>query len=371
MSATIGNKLKFTIFGESHGVAIGGIIDGLVPGIKLDMTFINNQMNRRRPGSSDISTPRSEADKVEILSGIFDGATTGTPLAFEIRNTNQHSSDYEKTKNLMRPGHADFTGHIKYNGYNDYRGGGHFSGRITAPLTFAGAIALLILSKAGIKINAHVLSIGDISDERFDPITGNIELSDKLKTMEIPVLNEMKARLMKECILDAKNHKDSVGGVVECAITGIPAGIGSPFFGSVESRLAQMMFAIPAIKAVEFGDGFNLAKIRGSEANDAMEIRGDEINHTTNHNGGILGGITNAMPIIFRVGIKPTPSIARSQETIDIHTKKNTVIEVHGRHDPCIVPRAVSVIESAAALVLLDMILDEMPELLKRGMKYD
>lgn len=367
MSATIGNKLKFTIFGESHGVAIGGIIDGLLPGIKLDMEYINEQMDRRRPGRNDMSTPRKESDKAEILSGLFDGVTTGAPLAFEIRNSDQHSRDYEKTKSLMRPSHADYTGHIKYSGYNDYRGGGHFSGRITAALTFAGAISSMILEQVGITVNAHVLSIGNISDDKFDSQTANKELREKLKTMDLPVLNQAKGNLMRELILETKSKNDSVGGVVECSAIGLPAGIGSPFFDSVESKLAHIMFSVPAIKGIEFGDGFEISKLRGSKANDSMHIDNFAINHKSNHNGGILGGITNAMPLIFRVAVKPTPSIGLTQETIDIQTKTDSQIEIKGRHDPCIVPRVVPVIESAAALVLLDMILDEMPNLIKQS----
>ena len=365
MSTTLGTKLKLTIFGESHGASIGGVIDGILPGVKLDMDYIEAVMKRRMPGQNDMSTPRKEADKAEILSGIFNGITTGAPIAFESRNSNQHSSDYEKTKNLMRPGHADYTGYMKYKGYSDYRGGGHFSGRLTAVLTFAGAIASYILEGANIFTTAHVLSIGEVVDENLNSMTGSAQLRDRLKQMELPVISEEKEILMRNLIQDAKANHDSIGGVVECAITGVPAGIGSPFFDSVESRLSHMLFSIPAVKGIEFGDGFEMSKARASMVNDEMSIIDGEVTHKSNHNGGILGGITNAMPIIFKTAIKPTPSIAMSQNTVDINNSSDAIIEIKGRHDPCIVPRVVPVIESVSAFVILDMMLDENPEYIK------
>ncbi len=365
MSATLGKKLKLTIFGESHGKAIGGIIDGILPGIRLDMDYIETVMNRRMPGQNNMSTTRKETDKVEILSGVFDGVTTGSPIAFEIRNSNQHSGDYEKTKNLMRPGHADYTGYVKYSGYNDYRGGGHFSGRLTAVLTFAGAIASYVLEKAKIFTIAHVLSIGEVKDENLNPMTGSLELKDKLKQMQLPAIDEEKEVLMRELIQEAKSNMDSIGGVVECAVVGLPVGIGSPFFDSVESRLSHMLFSVPAIKGIEFGDGFEMSKLRGSLSNDQMSIVNGEITHNSNHNGGILGGITNAMPIMFKVAVKPTASISKSQNTVDITNLEDAKIEITGRHDPCIVPRVIPVIESVAAFVILDMIMDEKPEYIK------
>ena len=357
MSNTFGQKLKVTIFGESHGVAIGCVIDGLPAGISIDWDAVRQDMARRAPGSSALATPRKEKDAFEILSGYFNDHTTGTPLAMEIRNGNQHSKDYDILKDNMRPGHADYTGHVKYGGFNDYRGGGHFSGRITAPLTFAGSIARQVLSAKGIHIGAHVTRIAGIEDRRFDPLGESEETFASLRKEKLPVLTKDVGEKMKEAILDAKAEGDSVGGIVECMVTGLPAGLGDPFFDSLESELSHMMFSIPAVKGIEFGDGFGLAAMKGSAANDCMHWANGKVETTTNHNGGILGGISSGSPVIFRLAIKPTASIGKSQPTVNLAEKKDTLLTIGGRHDPCIIPRAIPVIETAAALVILDEVL--------------
>ena len=357
MSNTFGQKLKVTIFGESHGVAIGCVIGGLPAGISIDWDAVRQDMARRAPGSSALATPRKEKDAFEILSGYFNDHTTGTPLAMEIRNGNQHSKDYDILKDNMRPGHADYTGHVKYGGFNDYRGGGHFSGRITAPLTFAGSIARQVLSAKGIHIGAHVTRIAGIEDRRFDPLGESEETFASLRKEKLPVLTKDVGEKMEEAILDAKAEGDSVGGIVECMVTGLPAGLGDPFFDSLESELSHMMFSIPAVKGIEFGDGFGLAAMKGSAANDCMHWANGKVETTTNHNGGILGGISSGSPVIFRLAIKPTASIGKSQPTVNLAEKKDTLLTIGGRHDPCIIPRAIPVIETAAALVILDEVL--------------
>jgi len=356
MSGVWGNKIKLSIFGESHGKAIGITIDGLEPGIELDLDYINKEMERRAPGKNKLSTPRKEEDSFQILSGYFNGRTTGTPLCAVIYNTNQHSKDYEKTKNLMRPSHGDFTGYVKYNGFNDYRGGGHFSGRITAPLVFAGAVCKQILEKRGIVIGSHVKSIEKLEDKSFDMLKIDAEKLKVLRENAFPVLDETVGSKMQETIIKAREEKDSVGGVIETAVINLPVGIGDPYFDSVESTLAQLLFSVPGVKGIEFGAGFDIAKMKGSEANDEYYIDGDKTKTYSNNNGGILGGITNGMPLVFRVAMKPTPSISKVQRTVDIEKKENAKIEIEGRHDPCIVPRALPVIEAVAAIAILDLL---------------
>ncbi len=358
MSGIFGNNIKLSIFGESHGKAIGVVLDGLPAGIELDKEYIYWEMHRRKPGKNKISTPRKESDRFEILSGYFNNKTTGTPLCSVIYNNNQKSKDYESIKSTLRPGHADYTGYVRYSGFNDYRGGGHFSGRITAPLVFAGAIAKKLLEKRDIIIGSHIKSIGNINDNSFDFTNIDKEFLKKLNKEELPSIDKNKNSQMQNLILSVKNQKDSIGGIVESAIINLPSGIGSPFFDSIESKLSQILFSIPGIKGVEFGAGFDITRMKGSEANDEFFIENDKIRTHTNNNGGILGGISNGMPIIFRVAFKPTPSIGKPQRTIDIEKRENTCIEVHGRHDPCIVPRAVPVIEAAAAIGLLDLIIE-------------
>ncbi len=356
MSGVWGTKIKYSIFGESHGKAIGITIDGLPSGVELDLEEINREMLRRAPGKNKLSTPRQEKDQYEIVSGYFNGKTTGTPLCAIIRNSDQHSKDYEKTKDLMRPGHADYTGFIRYGGFNDYRGGGHFSGRITAPIVFAGAVAKQVLSKKEIIIGSHIKSIRTVEEDFFSGVNINRSILEELSHKEFPTLDDKKGLTMQEEILKAREELDSVGGVVECAILNLPPGIGSPFFGSVESILSSLLFSIPAVKGVEFGEGFNIAKMKGSEANDEFYSVGDEIKTYSNNNGGILGGITSGMPVVFRVAFKPTPSIAKEQKTVDISKNEDAIIKVEGRHDPCIVQRAVPVVEAVAAMGILEML---------------
>lgn len=357
MSGMWGNKLKVSIFGESHGAGIGITIDGLPSGIEIDMEEVLKEMARRAPGKSKLSTARKEGDQPEILSGFFEGKTTGTPLCAVIRNSDQHSKDYGKLKDLMRPGHADYPGFIRYNGFNDYRGGGHFSGRITAPLVFAGAVCKQILNIKGINVGAHVKSIGTIYDKSFDEVELTKELLDNLKINELPLLCSEKKEMMRNAILEARSDCDSVGGTIECTVIGIDAGVGNPFFDSVESTLAHLMFSVPAVKGIEFGKGFEMSELRGSQCNDEYYYDGDKVKTYTNNNGGITGGITNGMPILFKVGIKPTPSIAKKQRTIDIEEKKESELIIEGRHDPCIVQRAVPVIEAVTAIGILDLVL--------------
>ncbi|NLZ53184.1 MAG: chorismate synthase [Thermoanaerobacteraceae bacterium] len=358
MSSIFGNKLKVSIFGESHGKAIGVVLDGLPPGIELDLDFINREMSRRQPGKSVFSTPRKEKDEFEILSGYFQGRSTGTPLCAIICNRDSKSQNYEELKHLLRPGHADYTGFVKYSGFNDYRGGGHFSGRLTAPLVFAGAVAKHVLKQRNIFIASHIKSVQDVCDESFDSTNIDEEILNKLNKSDFPVLDETAGQKMRELILDAKKELDSVGGIIETMILNLPPGLGSPFFDGVESRLAHALFSIPAVKGVEFGVGFTITKLRGSQANDEFVLDGDKIKTSTNHNGGILGGITTGMSIVFRVAIKPTPSIGVSQKTVDIYNMQEATIAVKGRHDPCIAPRAIPAVEAASALVVLDLMLE-------------
>lgn len=357
MSGIWGNKFKVSIFGESHGKAIGVVLDGVPSGIELDFDYISTEMKRRAPGKNKISTSRKEDDQYEIMSGVFNGKTTGTPLCALIWNKNQHSKDYEVLKNIMRPGHADYTGYVKYNGFNDYRGGGHFSGRLTAPIVFAGSIARQILKEKEIIIGSHIKSIGRIHDESFDRINMTNDILGVIRQKKFAVINDEAGLNMEQAIIEVKEEEDSLGGIIETAILNLPTGIGAPFFDSVESRLSSIMFSIPGVKGVEFGAGFDIVNMKGSEANDEYYIENDDIKTYTNNNGGILGGITNGMPIIFRTAIKPTPSIGKLQKTININEKRNTEVEIEGRHDPCIVPRAIPVIEAATAIAILDMII--------------
>ena len=355
MGATYKNNLELTIFGESHGKAIGITIGNLPSGIQIDLDEVARDMKRRAPGQNKMSTARKEADQVEILSGLQDGITTGAPLTGVIYNSDQHSKDYSLLKTNMRPGHSDYPAYIKYKVFNDVRGGGHFSGRITAPIVFAGNIAKQILKQKGIQVGAHILSIGKIKDEKF-PVDVNDDMLLKLSEKQYPTIKEGVFEKMEEAILKAKENLDSVGGKVECVALHVPAGIGEPFFDSLESHLSSLMFSIPAVKSVSFGDGENIDEMLGSEANDCYYY--DEAGHvktSTNHNGGITGGITNGMPVSCTVTFKPTPSIAKKQKTINIETKENVELEIKGRHDPCIVQRAVVVVEAMMALGILDM----------------
>ncbi|MHC1719366.1 MAG: chorismate synthase [Clostridiaceae bacterium] len=354
MSGSWGNKIKFSIFGESHGEALGITIDGLEPGIVLDFENIKEEMDRRAPGKNVLSTTRIEKDEFQVLSGIFNGKTTGTPLCAIILNTGQKSGDYEKTQDLMRPSHADYTGYVKYRGFSDYRGGGHFSGRLTAPLVFAGAICRQVLSKKGIILGSHIKSIGTIEDACFDLTEAGAEVLASLRENPFPVLDPSAGDAMQKAIIDAKNSRDSLGGVIETAVINLPAGIGEPFFDSMESTLAHILFSVPGIKGLEFGSGFEIAKMKGSQSNDEYYIKDGKVKTYSNHNGGILGGITNGMPLIFRVAVKPTPSIGIAQRTVNVAKGENEKIEITGRHDPCIAIRAVPVIEAVTAMAILD-----------------
>ena len=349
--------MNYTIFGESHGPAIGVVLEDVPSGVPMDMDFIAAELRRRATGNSPLSTPRKEADQVEVLSGVFEGKTTGTPLCMMIRNGDQHSKDYAAIRYLARPGHADLTGFVRYGGYNDYRGGGHFSGRLTAPLVAAGAVAKLILRKEGVQAAAHIAAVGSVWDTPIDPVHPDMAALTACGQKPFPVLSDTKGEQMQTLILKAKSQLDSIGGVIECAVTGLPMGLGAPDFDrNAETEFARQLFAIPAIKGLEFGDGFGLAALRGSQANDPWTMEDGVPVTTSNHNGGILGGITTGMPLLFRVAVKPTPSIAQPQHTIDMSAQRDAEITVQGRHDPCIVHRAVPVVEAAAALASLRLL---------------
>lgn len=353
MSSNYGENLKLSIFGQSHGAAIGMTLDGIPAGQKVDMDALQAFLNRRAPGNHFTSTPRKEPDEPEILAGIVDGYTCGAPIAAVIKNTNTRSGDYEELKDIPRPGHADFTAQMKYGGYQDVAGGGHFSGRLTAPLCIAGGMCKQWLENMGIQIAAHIQRIGSISDDGLDWCNPEI---GKIDTV-FPVVNENAGMKMRNAIADAKKDGNSLGGVVECFVTGLPAGIGDPMFDGVENRIAQIIYGIPAVKGIEFGNGFAAATLTGKENNDAYTIEDGKVRTVTNHCGGILGGITNGMPVVFRVAIKPTPSIASIQQSISLSKMETADLIVKGRHDPCIVPRAVPVVEAAAAIAIYDMIL--------------
>lgn len=352
MKNVFGNSLTVTLFGESHGEAIGCVIDGLAPGIEIDGEFIASQMERRK-GISAISTPRREADKVRILSGVYCGRSTGTPIAMIIENTSQNSKDYSETKDLARPGHADYTAQCKYHGFQDYRGGGHFSGRITAPLVAAGAIAIKALEKKGIEIGVHIAECAGIKDREFIEVKKDISY---LKKASVPMLDENKADEMISLIEKAAAEGDSVGGILETVVTGVPAGVGEPWFDSVESVISHLLFSVPGVKGVQFGKGFGFAGLRGSQANDEFYADGDLIRTRSNNNGGINGGITNGMPIVFSCCVKATPSIFKQQSTVDFIKKENTCLQIKGRHDPAIIHRAAVVVESVTALALCDLL---------------
>ncbi len=356
MKNTFGHSVAVTLFGESHGEAIGAVLDGLAPGIPVDEGFIAAQLDLRRPFGK-ISTPRQESDPFRIVSGCFNGKTTGTPLTILIPNGDTKSKDYSKTKDLARPGHADLTAQLKYHGFQDFRGGGHFSGRITAALVAAGAIALSALEKKGITIRSHIRSCAGVEDRAFAGAeAGLLADMEALRDSRFPVLDASASTEMQKRILEAAQAHDSVGGVLETAVCGLPAGVGEPWFDTLESVLSHMLFAVPAVKGVEFGDGFALAGMRGSTANDPYRVENGRYITTTNHNGGINGGISNGMPILFRCAFKPTPSIFREQETVDFVKEENATLALEGRHDPVIVHRAAVVVDSVTALVLCDML---------------
>ncbi len=354
MSSTYGENLKLSIFGQSHGAAIGVVLDGIPAGLPVDEETLQAFLNRRAPGQNDYSTPRKEEDRPEFLSGILNGFTCGAPIAAMIRNRNTRSGDYADLKDCPRPGHADYTAQIKYRGFQDCAGGGHFSGRLTAPLCIAGGLCKQWLETRGIRIGAHIAAIAGVSDLPFDPLSPQLDAVQA----DFPVLDAAAGEQMRSAISQARMELDSVGGIIECAVTGLPAGLGEPMFGGVESRIGQIVYGIPAVKGVEFGIGFDAAALRGSQNNDPYRMEDGRVVTASNNCGGILGGITNGMPLLFRAAVKPTPSIAREQQSVSLQRGENQLLTVKGRHDPCIVPRAVPVVEAAAAIALLDLLLD-------------
>lgn len=353
MSSTYGESLRLSIFGQSHGAAIGMTLDGIPAGLPVDLDTLQSFLNRRAPGQSDLATPRREEDRPEFLSGILDGFTCGAPIAAVIYNHNTRSADYSNLRDCPRPGHADYTAQVKYQGFQDAAGGGHFSGRLTAPLCIAGGLCLQWLQSQGIEIAAHISRIGSVEDAPFDPVSPQIQSISQ----DFPVRNPEIIPQMRQEILNAKQEQDSVGGEIECAVVGLPVGLGEPMFGGVESKLASILYGIPAVKGVEFGAGFQVARMCGHECNDPFLFSDGTVRTQTNNCGGILGGITNGMPVLFRVALKPTPSISRPQPSVSLSQKENRELVVKGRHDPCIVPRAVPVVEAAAAIAIFDLFL--------------
>ncbi len=350
MKNTFGNSISVTIFGESHGYCIGAVLDGLPAGLEIDRDYIGSQLEKRRPFGK-ISTSRAERDEFQIVSGCFNGKTCGTPLTIIIPNENTRSGDYDYGR--ARPGHADYTAYIRYAGNEDYRGGGHFSGRVTAALTAAGALLQYALSKKGVLLATHILECAGVRDRGFEDFDKDFT---KLNGADFAALDDKAALQMQEQILAAKNDGDSVGGILETVITGMPAGVGDPWFDSVEGMLSHALFSVPAVKGVEFGDGFALAKMRGSQANDPFYIENGKAVTAKNSNGGINGGITNGMPIVIRAAIKPTPTIFKEQQTINFIKNENATLAAKGRHDPCIVHRARTVIDNICAITIADLL---------------
>ena len=359
MSSIYHGQLTVSIFGQSHAPAIGVTVDGLPAGERVDLEELQAFLARRAPGGNAWSTTRKEGDIPEFLSGLADGFTCGAPLTAVIRNTNTRSKDYSNLKDIPRPGHADYTAQVKYGGFQDVAGGGHFSGRLTAPLCIAGGICKQILARKGIHIGAHIAAIGGMPDRPFHPVNLDKETLLSPGAKEFPVLDEGAGEWMRDVIAQVKSENDSVGGLIECGVIGLPVGLGDPMLEGMENRIARLVFAIPAVKGVEFGAGFQVANMRGSQNNDPFYMDGDRVKTRTNHAGGILGGITNGMPLIFRAAVKPTPSIGREQDSVSLSRKEDTKLVIHGRHDPCIVPRAVPVVEAAAAIAIYDALLEQ------------
>ncbi len=370
MSSTYTSKLKLSIFGESHGEGIGCVLDGVPAGIAVDMDAIRAFLARRAPGAregmGEVTTTRREPDMPRFFGGIYRGHTTGAPIAAVIENTNTRSGDYASFASIPRPGHADYTAAVKYGGYADMRGGGHFSGRLTAPLCIAGAICLAALGTRGITVGAHILSVGGVYDIPFDGVALDAETLARLDTMAFPTQSGEAGVAMQACIRTAHGEGDSVGGSIECAVLGLPVGLGEPMFDGMENRIARLLFAIPALKGVSFGasdadeaaNAFAFTARRGSKNNDAFVLDGGKVKTKTNYAGGILGGITNGMPLLFRAGLKPTPSIARVQRTLDMEAGRETELQITGRHDPCVVLRAVPCVIAAAAIAVYDALLE-------------
>ena len=350
MKNTFGSSVSVTLFGESHGAEIGAVIDGLAPGLPVDESFIAAQLTLRRPAGK-ISTARQEADPFRIVSGVFEGKTTGTPLALLIPNADTRSGDY--TRGAFRPGHADYTASVKYHGFEDYRGGGHFSGRVTAALVAVGAVVIPALKQKGILIGTHIARCAGVNDAPFGDLSADLP---RLNSLPFAVLDEAQGQKMRLAVEAAAAEGDSVGGILETAVTGLPAGVGEPWFDTLEGVLSHALFSVPAVKGVEFGSGFTLADLRGSEANDPLRNGPEGIRNLTNHNGGINGGISNGMPLLFRCAVKPTPSISKEQLSVNGTTGEDETLQIHGRHDPAIVHRARVVVDSVTALVLCDLL---------------
>lgn len=358
MSSSFCGNIRISIFGQSHSGGIGAVIDGLPAGERIDLDALQAFLSRRAPGGRAWSTARSEADMPEFISGLVSGVTCGSPIAALIRNTNTRSSDYDNLRDVPRPGHADFTAHIKYGGHQDVSGGGHLSGRLTAPLCIAGGICAQIFERRGVQIGAHILSVGGVREAGFDPVSLDAQTLHRAAAKPFPALDDEAGERMQAEIQAARQAGDSVGGVIECAAIGVPAGLGDPMFDGMENRIARIVFAIPAVKGIEFGAGFEAANMRGSENNDAFYTDGEAVRTRSNHAGGILGGITSGMPLIFRAAVKPTPSIALQQQSVSLSRMENVPLQIHGRHDPCIVPRAVPVMEAAMAIAIADAALE-------------
>lgn len=360
MGSVFGQNFKVSVFGQSHAPGIGVVVDGLPAGFAPDMERLRAFMRRRQPGQNLLGTQRREADLIDVLSGLVEGKLCGAPLCLYIKNTDKRSTDYQGLKDKPRPGHADYPAFVKYDGYADIAGGGHFSGRLTAPLCMAGGLVLQLLEEQGIRIAAHIQSIGSVEDQAFDPLAPQF---DALSKGYLRVLDEIAGEKMEKLIDDTRLSLDSVGGVIQCAVTGLPVGLGQPMFDGVENVLSKAIFGIPAIRGIEFGAGFAAARMRGSEHNDPYTYDDEgRVVTTSNRHGGVLGGLTTGMPLLFRVAVKPTSSIFLPQQTVDLKTGENTELVLKGRHDPCIVPRAVPVVEAVAALAVYDLYLDRLKE---------
>jgi chorismate synthase len=356
MSSTIGNSIKVTLFGQSHSKGIGVVIDGLPVGEEIDLEQVQSFLNRRAPGKSRYVTTRKERDIPSIISGLVNSKTCGAPLCAVFSNTDTKSEDYAQHLDIPRPSHADYPAHVKYQGFNDIRGGGHFSGRLTAPLCFAGAVCLQILKRKGIKIGAHLFSVGNETDTKFDPVAIDDALLDEIARKQFPVIDDAAGKRMMDVIESAMTDNDSIGGIIECCAIRLPIGLGEPIFDGMENRLATAIFGIPGVRGIEFGTGFAAAGMRGSQHNDAWRTDGDRIVTSTNHHGGIIGGLSTGMPIILRVAFKPTSSIGIQQRSVNLSENRECDLTIQGRHDPCIAVRAVPAVEAALAITLLDMI---------------
>lgn len=354
MSCSVGDKIKVQIFGQSHSQFIGVVIDNLPAGKHLDIDKIENFLQRRKGAKNAYSTKRNETDKPTIVSGIVDNRTCGAPLCAIFKNEDTRSQDYDNFANIPRPSHADYVASVKHNGCNDIRGGGNFSGRMTLPLCFAGAVCIQLLEDEGIKIGAHIYSIANIKDKPYSMT--KVNANDLIADASFPCNDKNIANEMEKYLTEVAAEGNSVGGIIECGIVGTPVGLGEPMFDGIENKISQLIFSIPAVKGIEFGSGFNCATMLGTEHNDILTLKDGKVQTESNNSGGIVGGISNAMPIIFRVAIKPTPSIAVPQKTLDVSTEKISELIIKGRHDPCIVPRAVPVVEAAAAIAIYDLL---------------